>query len=247
MKKTVALMMAAIMLMAFAGCTGGADKPDAQGMITTLPAEGGKPVVTETEAPAETPAAAETKAGITRGKWENGTYRNEMAGFCFTPPESWQVLDDEHIAELMGISKELLDTEGYDLNDKDVVYDTVTFDPNSGTNVAIAYEKLDIFGALGTNTQSIMDEVVKQMSANTALQYSFNYVATTEQNIGGADYLCAEFDVGADTGTRKQYILLNKLDSYICNITITAMASEPIEEFLPMFTSAQTAMADCCG
>lgn len=29
MKKTVALIMAAIMLMAFAGCTGGADKPNA--------------------------------------------------------------------------------------------------------------------------------------------------------------------------------------------------------------------------
>lgn len=48
MKKTVALMMAAIMLMAFAGCTGGADKPNAQDLISTLPAEGGKPVVTDT-------------------------------------------------------------------------------------------------------------------------------------------------------------------------------------------------------
>lgn len=51
MKKTVALMMAAIMLMAFSGCTGGADKPNAQDLISTLPAEGGKPVVTDTPAP----------------------------------------------------------------------------------------------------------------------------------------------------------------------------------------------------
>ena len=47
--------------------------------------------------------------------------------------------------------------------------------------------------------------------------------------------------------TIKQYILVNKFMNYTTNITITAMASEPIEEFLPMFTSAQTAMADCCG
>lgn len=59
MKKTVALMMAAIMLMAFAGCTGGADKPGTQDLISTLPAEGGKPVVTDTPAPTEAPVATE--------------------------------------------------------------------------------------------------------------------------------------------------------------------------------------------
>ena len=59
MKKTVALMMVAIMLMAFAGCTGGADKPEMQNLTSTLPTESGKPVVTDTPALTEAPATTE--------------------------------------------------------------------------------------------------------------------------------------------------------------------------------------------
>ena len=88
MKKTVALIMAAIMLMAFSGCTGGADKPNAQDLISTLPAEGGKPVVTDTPAPTEAPVAteeptaeptAEAETSITRGTWTDGVYYNATA------------------------------------------------------------------------------------------------------------------------------------------------------------------------
>ena len=117
MKKTVALMMAAIMLMAFAGCTGGADKPNAQDLISTLPAEGGKPVVTDTPAPTEAPVAteeptaeptAEAETSITRGTWTDGVYYNATAGFNFNPPENWLLADDEYIAQLVGVSKEML-------------------------------------------------------------------------------------------------------------------------------------------
>lgn len=81
----------------------------------------------------------------------------------------------------------------------------------------------------------IMDEIVKQMGENTAMNCT--YVGTTEQTLGSTDYQCAEFDVDISGMTIKQYILVNKFMNYTTNITITAMASEPIEEFLPMFTS----------
>lgn len=254
MKKTVALMMAAIMLMAFAGCTGGADKPNAQDLISTLPAEGGKPVVTDTPAPTEAPIAteeptaeptAEAETSITRGTWTDGVYYNATAGFNFTPPENWLLASDEEIAQLVGVSKEMLGTEGEDLSDHEVVYDTFVQNPDNGTNVFIIYQKVSMLGALGMGIGDIMDEIVKQMGENTAMNCT--YVGTTEQTLGSTDYQCAEFDVDISGITIKQYILVNKFMNYITNITITAMASEPIEEFLPMFTSAQAATADCCG
>lgn len=254
MKKTVALMMAAIMLMAFVGCTGGADKPNAQDLISTLPAEGGKPVVTDTPAPTEATAAteeptaeptAEIKTSITRGTWTDGVYYNATAGFNFTPPENWLLADDEEIARIIGVSKEMLGAAGEDLSDHDVVYDTFVQNPDNGTNIFIVYQKIGMLSALGTDIDDIMDEVIKQIVENTAVNST--YVDTTEQTLGNVDYQCAEFETDLGGITIKQYVLVNKFMNYVTNITITALASEPIEEFLPMFTSAQTAMADCCG
>lgn len=227
---------------------------NAQDLISTLPAEGGKPVVTDTPTPTEAPVAteeptaeptAEAETSITRGTWTDGVYYNATAGFNFTPPENWLLADDEYIAQLVGVSKEMLGTEGEDLSDHEVVYDTFVQNPDNGTNVFIIYQKVSMLGALGMGIGDIMDEIVKQMGENTAMNCT--YVGTTEQTLGSTDYQCAEFDVDISGITIKQYILVNKFMNYTTNITITAMASEPIEEFLPMFTSAQTAMADCCG
>lgn len=208
----------------------------------------GHPTPTEAPVATEEPTAeptAEAETSITRGTWTDGVYYNATAGFNFTPPENWLLADDEYIAQLVGVSKEMLGTEGEDLSDHEVVYDTFVQNPDNGTNVFIIYQKVSMLGALGMGIGDIMDEIVKQMGENTAMNCT--YVGTTEQTLGSTDYQCAEFDVDISGMTIKQYILVNKFMNYTTNITITAMASEPIEEFLPMFTSAQTAMADCCG
>lgn len=258
MKKTVALMMAAIMLMAFVGCTGGADKPNAQDLISTLLAEGGKPVVTDTPAPTEAPVAteeptaeptAEAKSAVMRGTWEDGVFYNDLIGCCFTMPEGWEQGTDEEIAEFLGVSVDEIGAAGEDLSDYESVDDMLVYNLDTGSFVMISYKNMRKFRALKMTNEEIMEEIARLMVEENDYGITYTYVGTTLQKLGDADYICAEFDTEAEGEKMKQYILMSQSFDYVAYITIAAVESETLDYFVSMFTPAptQAAMADCCG
>ncbi len=118
MKKTVALMMAAIMLMAFSGCTGGADKSSTQDLISTLPAEGGKPVVTDTPAPTEAPVATdEPTIKVTAEELAAKFTLDNSSGFAKELEDAWKADEsNEEIAAMHYYATAKIYEQFHDMN-----------------------------------------------------------------------------------------------------------------------------------
>ena len=138
MKKLIALFLALIMLLSFAGCSEGSEKA-------------------ETEVIKITPE---------RGTVSEGVYENETFGVSFEFGEGWYILSDEEIATAMGVAAEEIYGEGAEITG-DNIYDFYGVKNETNATVSINYEDLGTIGTM-TDANYYLETVMTNLIANGA-------------------------------------------------------------------------------
>lgn len=100
MKRLVSLLISLSMLLALTACGGNSAPEDS---VTAAP------TTAPTQAPTEAPT--EPAADPQMGSYENGTYVNEFLGISCALDDSWVLASAEEMAQLQGMSAELVTDE----------------------------------------------------------------------------------------------------------------------------------------
>ena len=138
MKKLIALFLALIMLLSFAGCSEGGEKA-------------------ETEVIKITPE---------RGTVSEGVYENETFGVSFEFGEGWYILSDEEIATAMGVAAEEIYGEGAEITG-DYIYDFYGVKNETNATVSINYEDLGTIGEM-TDANYYLETVMTTLLSSGA-------------------------------------------------------------------------------
>lgn len=133
MKKILALLLAAAMLLCFGGCS--EEEPTYEEISEVTPARGTVD--------------------------ENGFYKNEAFGVSFAAEKDWYFLSDEEIAQSMGLAAEKI-YSGEIPEGADNIYDVYCVDMETNTTVSVNYEDLGTIGQF-TEPNEYLEMVVTQL------------------------------------------------------------------------------------
>lgn len=118
-------------------------------LLGLLPACGTESEKVEFENETTETQMAETKE-FSRGTINGDVYSNQFIGISFTKPELWVYSTDEEIANLMGISAEVLEDGNFimEASKLNTIYDMMVQDAMTGNNIIILEKKANIWSGL---------------------------------------------------------------------------------------------------
>lgn len=179
----------------------------------------------------------EASKDFPRGTWEADVYTNDLVGYKYTLPQAWEASSDEAIAELLGVSADVLSDEdkwAIESAKMTSVYDMMAQDPTSGNNVIVLFENLLLSAGTTDFTAEEYLEATTDLLKNTMnLDYSFDN--TYDVTIAGDTYVvmsCTENSAGFS-----QYYITRKVDIYMECIVLTIVDNTKIDDILAQFTN----------
>ena len=159
------------------------------------------------------------------GKVVGNVYTSEYAGLTFTAPEGWTFSSDEEIADLMGISMELVtDNEAAQkIAELTTVYGMMAKSADQLNNVQVVFENTSLTGSK-LSAEDYVELVASQLDtvyADFGATFEASDVETIK--IGTNDY--SYIDISVDMGdglVLEQGYACRKIDKYMASIVITA-------------------------
>ena len=173
-----------------------------------------------------------------RGTVTGNQYVSEFAGFTFTAPEGWAYYSDEEIAELSGISAELLaDNEKLKNAMLESLIDAMAADPVTGNNVNFTYENLKITTGLAMNEQKYA-EAARNTLITSYEQMGAQITVTdpAECTLGGNTYRKLVADITLNGVSLRQYCYIRKVGGWALSIAATSMDGTDAGVFEAMFS-----------
>lgn len=173
---------------------------------------------------------------LARGTVEGNVYKSEYAQLSFSPPEGWEYASDEEVAEIMGLTSDMLADSDLKLNQemlkKRTIYDVMVQNTATGSNVIVMYENLAlVVGGTKFTEEQYYESVKSQL--DTAQVYRCVYSDITEESLCGNQYksLCVEIpDYNAF-----QYFYIRKVDKYMLCVIISVFGDDDISSILNCF------------
>ena len=159
------------------------------------------------------------------GKVVGNVYTSEYAGLTFTAPEGWTFASDEEIADLMGLSMELVtDNEAAQkIAELTTVYGMMAKSADQLNNVQVVFENTSLTGSK-LSAEDYVELVASQLDtvyADFGATFEASDVETIK--IGTNDY--SYIDISVDMGdglVLEQGYACRKIDKYMASIVITA-------------------------
>ncbi|MCL2563500.1 MAG: hypothetical protein FWE08_05635 [Oscillospiraceae bacterium] len=179
-------------------------------------------------------AACGSTVTPTRGEWNDNVYTSEYLGLRVTLPNGWHAATEAEIAEIMGLSADVmsgvleLDDDFWDnLDDDASIHDMMATDALTGSSVQIMFARSGRLSA-----SAVMNEVRNEM---TAMGVEVTTLSGTT-NIGGYDWYA--FDAAMEffgmTITMRYYI--NVESGFARTIVLAPLGDETMEDLLAMFS-----------
>ena len=165
---------------------------------------------------------------FTKGSVSGNTYENKYIGLGFEAPEGWTFFDDSQLAELTGITTDMIDNESVNnaLENGIVVFDMYAMDA-TGTSVNIVIENLGaIYGTL-LDENGYFDisesQLTDSLKAGGALS-----VETDREDISFAGKDATALFVSADMGgvTLYEELVAVKCGKYMALICVAGTDSD---------------------
>ena len=164
-----------------------------------------------------------------RGTWEGNIYTNQYADLSFSMPDSWFIANDEEIAEMMNLSKEMLTDKSVFSEEKvaslAVIFDMIAGDYMAGENVLIQLEKISHIPGHKYLKEEEYLEITKQDLEKANLGYIFE--EKEEILIGDYPYLKMSGEI--ENSSLEQIYLARKFDDYMFCIVITSSIGNATE------------------
>ena len=252
-KRLVAILVIAIIAcMVFVTGCGKKDAPGPESMNNTPaaePAEEEEEAEAEAEAEAETEAEAEAEESGTTvpseliGETTETSYENKFFGLKFEAPETWHILDQEELNQLMGIASASIDDEAVleMFESQGYVMDLYAMDlTNAETgvvnNVNITIQDIGKLYGIIYDEKTIAESSVETVKQSLAAQ------GATDINveIGEADFLgkkCVAMTIqskAGDVGMYQKQVYLKNGSAMAC-VTATCFNEDKTDEVLAAF------------
>ena len=228
MKRTLALLLAAMLLLsALSACGGDAapatDAPAADTPATDAPAAD----VPETAAPED----GEETADVVRGSVENGVYTSDFAQLSISMPTGWTAADDEMIASAVGVGMDNLQNiseEEKAIAVSGTIYDAILLSPDQSENIMVMLEDLKTTAGTTLVTAETYAGILHDGLADMT---GMDYVVEDPEavTLAGEDYMRMNASVSANGATVYQTYLFRWVSDYMLTITITAQSAEDCE------------------
>lgn len=171
---------------------------------------------------------------IQRGKIKGNTYTSKTTGLKFTKPDSFRYLTDEELAQALSVSAELLSNKEFmsALDEYPTLLDMMLMDDESGLNMAIGYENLEV--TMGSVISE--DEYLDAMG-----EYLLTMGVTSTEDIetvylSGQAYRHATFTVEVDGLVTVTEYYLRAIDKYMNVITVAYTSDISPENIEAMFS-----------
>ena len=189
MKKLMALLMGAALMLSLAACAGDNE--------TDTDADTTAAVVNEetdaSENSSDTEAETEEKEDnsskkITRGTIDGDVYTNDFMNFTFTKPADWRYLSDEEIAQTVNVGSEVLDLNSLEeaLSSTASIYDMCAVNATGTENVMLCYENTMLTAFRQLTADEYIEAVKQQLSSVT--EYEYTYGETEDATISDLDF-----------------------------------------------------------
>jgi len=172
--------------------------------------------------------------GLSRGKWDNDTFKNSYSSLTFNLPEGWTVGTDEELAAVTGIGVELLGEAGVAVTEEQLeqqaIYDMYTYDVE-GNNIIVSYENISytVSDPDSFTEQDYLDAVASMVSL-----YGASVSDPSEYKIGGNTYVAAAAEYEAVLGMN-QYYFVRKIENYMLTIIVTTTTAD-IDDVMSNFS-----------
>ena len=169
MKKISALILALVLVLSFAGCSGNENENS-----------GSENFVPEI------------------GTVENGIYENAAFGIKFEAGENWYFLTDSEIATAMGVAAEEMFGEGAEITG-DNIYDIYCVENESGTTVSVNHENLGTVAEFTDENyylETVMTQLISTGTENGVVDAKISEIKVGEKE---APCLYIELDYNGET------------------------------------------------
>lgn len=196
-------------------------------------------------------AEEEKEKELSRGKWIARRYVNSYAELEFTIGSDWRIMTNEEIAQLVGLTQEIMDIDDGDLISeylkKNSFYDAMATEDTTGTdefadNIVVVYEYAGLLGS-GDDVAEKYTRIVKEKLEKDYSQYTgFSDIFTVE--IGGNSY-CSFVSFGQVGGIDyvQQYVI-RKVGDYMVSAIVSADDYQTAREIFDRFEDYQGDAAD---
>ena len=217
MKKWIACLLAAVMLLSLTACSD---------FIAGF--ESGMQDAAQN-------AGEELNKTVTRGVISGDKYTSAYSGLSFTKTANWRFLTDKELSDAMNAGSEILDQDSFEqaLATMATVYDMMVMDDTTGNNIIISYENLELSNSTSITPEAYMASVEKQLAA----QAGFSITVGPKQTVllSGNSYYRAECTMVYSGITMSQFYYVRKLDKYMNGIIITVVDGTDISAIEAMF------------
>ena len=170
-----------------------------------------------------------------KGSCSGDTYENEYLGLKLTKPSDWTFMSDDEIAEMTGVTADLLEEGGVELEMGEEYYDMFLTDPETGNNISCI---LKIVGNTGeVDYAGALDEIEESIkSFGEAIGMSYTFTGHDVVELCGIEF--HKFGASAVyegmNFEQAGYVAVEK--GVLINVNVTVMDGTPVADIESMFT-----------
>ncbi len=262
MKKSLAILLAALMLLTMSACeggegvrgtvSGGESVPDGETTTTSstetttthITASSGTTTTTSTSAATTTGSKTTTTTtgetqneGFQFGSTAGGTYTNDYIGIGCKLDSTWTFKSDEEILELNNLTKDLLDEDIAELLESaQVIYDMMAVHSSGMDNVLINLEKTSVLQAALTDLKAMLEQTVPTVeSALTGMGYTNFAWEVGEATIDGKRFAALKNSSQINGLTMYQLTLVFRCNQHLASLCISTYGEDKTNQILNTF------------
>ena len=217
MKKWIACLLAAVMLLSLTACSD---------FISGV--QSGMQDAVEN-------AGEELNKTVTRGVVSGDTYTSAFSGLSFTKSANWRYLTDAELSDAMSAGAEIVDQGTFEqaLATMVSVYDMMVMDDATGNNVIVSYENLELTNSTSITPEGYIEAVKQQLAGQTGFSATVGEVTTV--TLSGNSYHRAECTMVYSGITMSQFYYVRKLDKYMNVVVVTIVDGTDVATIEAMF------------
>ena len=219
MKKLIALLSVAAIMLSFTACFGNKNE-------TNTP---------DPSSPSAQATNEDSNKKVARGTISGDVYTNEFAGITFTKTADWNFLSDDEIASTINAGQADLDLNVIEeaLAKKASIYDMAAMS-TMGQSVMTVYENTMLTAFKKLTADEYIDALKTQLSNVSGISYTIGDV--TDATLGSTQFKKLTVKAVTNDVELIQVYYTRAVGAYIVGVVVTAFSDSEITEIEAMFS-----------
>lgn len=171
---------------------------------------------------------------IQRGKIKGNTYTSKTTNLKFTKPDNFRYLTDQELARALSIDEEVLSNKNFmsSLNDYPTLLDMMLMDDETGLNMAVGYENLEVSMGKVVSEDEYLDAMAEYLQTMGAIVSEKAQTVT----LSGQNYRHSSYSLEVDGIVMKTDYYIRRIDKYMNVISVAYTSDITAPDIEKMFS-----------